>query len=282
LRSEDVLLNYPCAGAGSWTQDGSSFFYVANNGVDTKSLDFKLNTKSKLHRLGTEIATDVDFFSNQHYPELGIAPKEIPYAYIDESYSDYILGHLGTAQAERRLYYAPIFEGRTNGRTICGRIIKHGTARSRKGRARDSKARLWVAGQRVNLLLALPPSALQIEPPPSSRSFAFRNLRTGVFMAHLPDAGNDGIRSPVGIAELYIVVFICFHLLFFSSSFASAASCGTKAIVRTQAGLSCKNAALAQQTQLELAHRAFESQEQAVIEQAGIVNAIGINDQGVG
>jgi hypothetical protein len=61
--------------------------------------------------------------------------------------------------------------GSLNGRTICGRNIKNGTAQSRRGRARDSKAPLWVAGQRVNLLLALPPSALQIDPPPGSRSF---------------------------------------------------------------------------------------------------------------
>ena len=37
-----------------------------------------------------------------------------------------------------------IFAGRLNGRTICGGIIKNGTAQSRRGRARDSKARLWV------------------------------------------------------------------------------------------------------------------------------------------
>jgi prolyl oligopeptidase len=101
---------YPSVGAGEWTPDGSSFFYLAPNGVDTKSLDFKLNAKTKLHRLGTEIVTDVDFFSNQHYPELGIAAKEGPFAFIDESYPDYILGNVGTVQAERRIYYAPISE----------------------------------------------------------------------------------------------------------------------------------------------------------------------------
>ncbi len=101
---------YPSVGAGEWTPDGSSFFYLAPNGVDTKSLDFKLNAKTKLHRLGTEIVTDVDYFSNQHYPELGIAPKETPSVYIDESNPDYIIGRVGTVQAERRIYYAPISE----------------------------------------------------------------------------------------------------------------------------------------------------------------------------
>jgi prolyl oligopeptidase len=100
---------YPALG-GEWMKDGRSFLYVAGNGTDTKSLDFKLNGKTKLHRLGTEIATDVDFFSNKRYPELEIAPKEVPYAHIDESYPDYIIGHVGTVQAEMRIYYAPVSE----------------------------------------------------------------------------------------------------------------------------------------------------------------------------
>ena|SRR6266480_1747663 len=43
-------------------------------------------------------------------------------------------------------------------------------AQSRDGRARESNVPLLVAGQRVNLLLALLPSALQIDPPLGSRS----------------------------------------------------------------------------------------------------------------
>ena len=40
--------------------------------------------------------------------------------------------------------------------------------------------------------------------------------------------------------------------------------------------------ALAQQAQFKLAHGPFESEQQAVVEHTGIVNAIGINHQGVG
>lgn len=32
------------------------------------------------------VATDGDFFSNESYPDLGIAAKEFPSAFIDESY----------------------------------------------------------------------------------------------------------------------------------------------------------------------------------------------------
>ena len=41
-------------------------------------------------------------------------------------------------------------------------------AQSRPSRARESSIPLYVAGRRVNLLLALFPSALQIDPPPGS------------------------------------------------------------------------------------------------------------------
>jgi hypothetical protein len=49
---------------------------------------------------------------------------------------------------------------------------------SRVVRARESEALLCVAGQRVKILLALFPSALHLDPPPGSGSFAFRIPRT--------------------------------------------------------------------------------------------------------
>ena len=55
--------------------------------------------------------------------------------------------------------------------------VTDSAAQSRSRCARDSVALLWVAGQRVNLLLALSPPALQIDSPPGSRSFALRKPR---------------------------------------------------------------------------------------------------------
>jgi hypothetical protein len=43
---------------------------------------------------------------------------------------------------------------------------------------RENEIRLYVVGWRVNLLLALLPSALQIDPPFASKIFAFRISRT--------------------------------------------------------------------------------------------------------
>jgi prolyl oligopeptidase len=101
---------YPSYGAAGWTKDGQSFFYDAGKVTDIKSLEIEQNRKTKLHKLGTEIASDIDFFSDESYPDLGITPKEFPGASIDESYPDYIIGSVGTVQSEMRIFYAPASE----------------------------------------------------------------------------------------------------------------------------------------------------------------------------
>jgi len=104
---------YPSYGGLGWIKDGKSFFYDAGKVTDIKSLEIEQNRKTKLHKLGADIAADVDFFSDESYPELGIAPKEFPQASIDESYPDYIVASLGTVQPEMQLYYAPTSEMRS-------------------------------------------------------------------------------------------------------------------------------------------------------------------------
>ena len=99
---------YPSYGPIGWTEDNSSFFYDAGRVADIKSLEIELNRKTKLHTLGTEIAGDRDIFSDESNPELGIAPKEIPAASIDESCPNYIIGSVSTVQSEMRLFYAPV------------------------------------------------------------------------------------------------------------------------------------------------------------------------------
>jgi prolyl oligopeptidase len=101
---------YPSLGPLGWTKDSKSFFYDAGKVTDIKSLEIELNRKTKIHHLGTEIGTDIDFFSNESYPKLGIAAKEFPSAFIDESYPDYIIGFVGTVQNEMRIFYAPSSE----------------------------------------------------------------------------------------------------------------------------------------------------------------------------
>src|SRR4029079_4562920 len=59
---------YPSYGALSWTMDSKSFLYDAGKVTDIKSPEIDLNRDTRLHALGTEIGSDVDFFSNKATP----------------------------------------------------------------------------------------------------------------------------------------------------------------------------------------------------------------------
>ncbi len=98
---------YPSYGALSWTLDSKSFLYDAGKVADIKSPEIELNRKTRLHRLGADVSSDPDFFSNESYPDLEISPKEMPMAFIDESYPAYVVGSVGTVQNEMRLFIAP-------------------------------------------------------------------------------------------------------------------------------------------------------------------------------
>ena len=98
---------YPSYGPIGWTTDSQSLLYDMGKVDDIKSPEIELNRKTKIHKLGTPVAADVDFFSNEANPDLGITPKEFPTAFIDESYPDYVIGYVGTVQQEMRLFYAP-------------------------------------------------------------------------------------------------------------------------------------------------------------------------------
>ena len=101
---------YPSYGPIGWTKDNKTLFYDAGRVADIKSPAIELNRKTRLHKVGSDFAGDVDFFSNESYPDLGIAPKEFPSASIDESYPDYLIGYVGTVQNELRIFYAPTAE----------------------------------------------------------------------------------------------------------------------------------------------------------------------------
>jgi prolyl oligopeptidase len=101
---------YPSYGPISWTLDSRSFLYDAGKVTDIKNPEIELNRKTRLHRLSTDTNSDADFFSDESYPDLGIAPNEFPSAYLDESYPYYIFGGLGTVQSEMRIFYAPVSE----------------------------------------------------------------------------------------------------------------------------------------------------------------------------
>jgi prolyl oligopeptidase len=101
---------YPNRGPISWTFDDSCLFYQWLSSGDNKNPESELNGKTKSHRIGTDPASDIDYFSNASYPGLNIAPRDWPSAYVDETYPDYVFGWVSTVQPEIRMYYAPVKE----------------------------------------------------------------------------------------------------------------------------------------------------------------------------
>ncbi|HEY3805248.1 MAG TPA: prolyl oligopeptidase family serine peptidase [Kofleriaceae bacterium] len=99
---------YPSYGPLGWMKDGKSFMYDSSDVKDIKSLDIEQNRKTRVHAIGADPSTDRDLFSNASNPELRIAAKEFPSAYIDETYPDYVIGSVGTVQPELRLFIAPV------------------------------------------------------------------------------------------------------------------------------------------------------------------------------
>jgi prolyl oligopeptidase len=98
------------AGAGNWSFDNNSFFYMWINSTDNMDPNSRLNPKYKRHILGTDVKNDIDYFSNASYPELKIDEKSYPFVFLSEFKKEYVFAGQGTVQPELTIYYAPIAE----------------------------------------------------------------------------------------------------------------------------------------------------------------------------
>ena len=99
-----------CWGASpSWLPDGSSFLYNRLQSADVHNKDREKDSKTYLHIVGTDPATDKDVFSREKYPEMGIKPEDFPIAIYDKD-SKYIYGILSTVDSRLDVYYAPFSE----------------------------------------------------------------------------------------------------------------------------------------------------------------------------
>ena len=95
-------------GLMGWTLDNSAFMYMWIKSADNQDPTSRLNPKTKLHKLGADNKTDIDFFSNESYPALNIEAKSYPYVYLLKDAKDYIFSGEGTVQNEAKYFYAPI------------------------------------------------------------------------------------------------------------------------------------------------------------------------------
>ncbi|MFD1468845.1 prolyl oligopeptidase family serine peptidase [Hymenobacter caeli] len=71
-------------GEVTWLPDNSGFLYTPQNSNDPKDPKGNLDTKARLHRLGTDPAADPELFSRAKYPQLGIRPDQYPYVYFSD------------------------------------------------------------------------------------------------------------------------------------------------------------------------------------------------------
>jgi prolyl oligopeptidase len=94
----------------SWTFDNTAFTYFSQKTGDNTSPQFELNTKTRLHKLGDDVKNDIDFFSNESYPELQIKENELPFGGLNKDARDYIFVNVANVRPEITCYYAPIAE----------------------------------------------------------------------------------------------------------------------------------------------------------------------------
>lgn len=116
----EVITN--TAGIDGWTFDNKAFLYMWIKSADNTDPLSRLNPKTKLHRLGTDVSKDIDFFSNESYPKLNIESKVYPYAFFAKDSKDYIFSGEGSVQNEMKYYYAPVgeaFSGNIPWKTLC-------------------------------------------------------------------------------------------------------------------------------------------------------------------
>jgi prolyl oligopeptidase len=107
----------------SWTFDDKAFLYFHAYNNPTANAN-KEDDKIRLHIIGTDLATDADFFSNASYPGLNVTPATAPtYALLDEGSKDYILAGHGNMLVPATLqYYTSIEQLRTGNiswKTLC-------------------------------------------------------------------------------------------------------------------------------------------------------------------
>lgn len=65
-------------GNANWLKDDKSFLYIQSPTTDIHDAKAQMNIVTKLHVVGTDIATDKLLFTKAMYPELNIAEEEIP------------------------------------------------------------------------------------------------------------------------------------------------------------------------------------------------------------
>jgi prolyl oligopeptidase len=96
------------AGVSGWTFDNTAILYMWLKSADNTDPTSRLSPKTKLHKLGTAVTADIDFFSDAGYPELKIPNQVYPSVFLVKDANQYVFAALGSVEPEQTSYYAPI------------------------------------------------------------------------------------------------------------------------------------------------------------------------------
>ena len=99
---------YPAIFGPTWAFDNKAVMYNWIRSADNNDRTARLNPKTKMHVLGTDASQDLDYFSNESYPELKIDSNFYPIISLSEDANKYIVGALSSVMPEFTLFYAPV------------------------------------------------------------------------------------------------------------------------------------------------------------------------------
>ncbi|MCI5120016.1 MAG: S9 family peptidase, partial [Candidatus Electrothrix sp. AUS4] len=93
----------------SWLPSGDAFLFNRLQSSDVHDTDREKDSKTYLHIVGTDPATDREIFSRAKYPELGIKPEYFPMVSYDKD-SQYLFGFVLSVDRRLHVFYAPTTE----------------------------------------------------------------------------------------------------------------------------------------------------------------------------
>ncbi len=112
---------FPSMSNVTWTFDNKAITYLWIRSTEN-TVAARLNPKTKLHVIGSDVSHDLDYFSTAAYPELKIDSNVYPASFVSEDSKDYVFGSLGSVQNEYEVFYAPIpasYSEKLQWKTLC-------------------------------------------------------------------------------------------------------------------------------------------------------------------
>ena len=91
----------------SWLPGNESFVFNRLRSSDVHDMDREKDSKVYIHTVGQDPSTDVEFFSRENNPDLGILPEEFPLVFYDSD-CERIFGGGFSVDNRMQLYMAPV------------------------------------------------------------------------------------------------------------------------------------------------------------------------------